>query len=136
MEGLRSEVKSLYVFERVTSGAEAQCLCGFNGTAKAVPFQNDPFPNPVLGEDAQPQGLKPNVYVALTAQLKLCPFKTIDEMSSGLVRGDLRALSGDQLPAAVKFHIDVRVAAVEGKTFAIEVAGHVGPAGYDCRVVV
>jgi len=37
--------------------------------------------NPALGEDVRPQGLKPNVYAALTAQLKLCPFKTIYEMT-------------------------------------------------------
>jgi len=35
--------------------------------------------NPVRAEDVQPQGLKPDRYVALTAQIKLCPFKTIYE---------------------------------------------------------
>ena len=38
--------------------------------------------NPARGEDIQPQGLKPNGYTTLAAQLKLCPFKTIYEMTS------------------------------------------------------
>jgi len=57
-----------------TSGAEAPIWWSFNGTAKSCALSNQLLQR--LIQLISPQGLKPRFCGRLTAQLKLCPFKS------------------------------------------------------------
>ena len=110
-------------------GAEPQCLCGFHGTAEAVPFQNRgvfidlgslkaPAPSGSSGQRLEPA-------VSFMARLKPCPFET-PFMQVVLGRGlDCVAFAGGQEEVcfqAVLAHVEVVVAAAQAEELGVVAA--------------